>query len=138
MPYRVKLPPDVNKSLNIGPSPSKSGNSGNGCNSANTPDATQAASVPAPSTCPPLPKGVRLVSYKPKTPPVAIELVSVVTDVDRFLQHYLEELDARLHHPLQIRAGGSVFEILNRLAEVGLEVAIDSPQRGEPEGDPAG
>lgn len=54
-------------------------------------------------------------------------VVSVVTDVDKFIRHYLEELDARLHNPVQIRGGGSVFEILSKLAEGGLELAIEGP-----------
>jgi hypothetical protein len=97
----------------------------------------EAPGVPAPLVCPPLPKGVRLVRYEPKTPPVAINLVSVVTNVDKFLRYSLAELDARLHNPVQIRAGGSVFEILSKLAEAGLELAIEGPQRDDPKRDPA-
>lgn len=80
---------------------------------------------------------MRIINYKPKTPPVTIELVSVVTDVDKFLRHYLEDLDARLNRPLQIRAGSPVIEILSKLAEVDLEVAIEAPQRGVPKKGPA-
>jgi hypothetical protein len=46
--------------------------------------------------------------------------------VDKFIGRYLAELDARLHSPVQIRGGGSVFEILTKLAEAGLELAIDA------------
>jgi hypothetical protein len=138
MPYRIKLPPDVNKFPKLRlPSSPRSGDSGDNGVPVDTCDIPEAQNVPAPSVCLPLPKGVRLISYKPKTPPLAIELISVVTNVDKFLRHYLGELDARLNRPLQIRAGGSVFEILSKLAEVGLEVTIDAPQRGEPKGDPA-
>ena len=39
------------------------------------------------------------------------------------------ELSARLHSPVQIRAGDSVFELLTKLADCGLELAIESPLR---------
>jgi hypothetical protein len=51
--------------------------------------------------CPyPLPVGVKLLSYAPKNPPVAVTVCSVVTDVPKFIQYALGELDARLHHPV--------------------------------------
>jgi len=86
----------------------------------------------APPECPLLPKGVRLVKYAPKTPPVAIAPVSIVNDVRRFIEAKLAELDARLNKPIQIRAGDGVFEILSKLAEVGVELAIEVPERGTP------
>jgi hypothetical protein len=86
-------------------------------------------STTAPAACPPLPQGVRLIRYAPQKPPVGIVQVRIVTDLDKFIRHYLAELDARLHNPVQIRAGGSVFEILDKLAEVGVELAIETPPR---------
>lgn len=74
-----------------------------------------------------LPSGVLLVSYQPKEPPVAIAVCSVVTDVPKFINHALSELNARLHAPTQIRAGDSVFELLSKLADCGLELTIDWP-----------
>jgi hypothetical protein len=100
----------------------KSGDTGDGGDGAGP-------AVPNPSSCPPLPRGVRLVRYQPKTPPVAIQVVSIANDIDKFLRHYLRELDARLNSPVQIRGGGSVFEILDKLAEVGVELAIETPPR---------
>ncbi len=85
--------------------------------------------VGAPAQPPPLPRGVRLVSYQPKEPPVAITVCSVVTDVPKFMEHCLAELSARLHSPVQIHAGDSVFELLSKLADCGLELAIEWPQR---------
>ena len=35
---------------------------------------------------------------------------------------------ARLHNPIQIRAEDSVFEILAKLEQVGLQVAINDPR----------
>lgn len=78
-----------------------------------------------------LPAGVRLVRYEPKAPPVAVTVCSVVTDVPKFIQHALEELDARLHHPVQIKAGGSVFELLSKLGDCGLELRLEWPPEGQ-------
>jgi hypothetical protein len=82
--------------------------------------------------CPyPLPVGVKLLSYAPKNPPVAVTVCSVVTDVPKFIQHALGELDARLHHPVQIKAGDSVFDLLSKLADVGLELKLEWPPEGQ-------
>jgi hypothetical protein len=83
--------------------------------------------IPASAQCPPLPLGVRLIRYLPKAPPVDVSVCLVVVDVATFISRNLEELDARLNHPVQIRSGGSVFEILARLAEVGVEVSLEPP-----------
>jgi hypothetical protein len=78
----------------------------------------------APEECPPLPKGLKVVRYQPKTSPVAIDVSSVVTDVEGFIRAELLELDARLHNPVQIRGGWGVFTILERLRQVGVELEI--------------
>jgi hypothetical protein len=81
-----------------------------------------------------LPRGVRLVRYEPKPPPIAIDVCSIVVDVERFIQTELAELDARLHSPIQIRGGWGVFTILDRLRQVGLDLEIEpvleKPQTG--------
>ena len=76
-----------------------------------------------------IPNGVRLVSYVAKTPPVAVTVCSIVNDVPKFIRHALQELDARLHHPVQIKAGNSVFELLSKLADAGLEVCLEWPPK---------
>lgn len=78
-----------------------------------------------------LPVGVKLLAYSPKAPPVAVTVCSVVTDVPKFIQHALEELDARLHHPVQIKAADSVFELLLKLADCGLELRLEWPPEGQ-------
>jgi hypothetical protein len=78
----------------------------------------------APNQCPALPLGVRMVRYEPKSPPVSIDVCSVVVDVEKFIRTELRELDARLHAPTQIRGGWGVFTILDRLRQVGLELEI--------------
>jgi len=80
--------------------------------------------VSAPPECPPLPPGVRLVRYTPKTPPVAIQPCSIVTNVDKFIRSYLRDLRFRLEHP-EAYACTPMCEILAKLAEVGVELALD-------------
>jgi len=78
--------------------------------------------------CPyPLPQGVKLLRYERKAPPVAVTVCSVVMDIPKFIQHALGALDARLHHPVQIKAGDSVFELLSKLADAGLELRLEWP-----------
>lgn len=81
-----------------------------------------------PSECPyPLPKGIKLIRYVPKNRPVAVTVCSVVTDVPKFIQHAIRELDARLHSPVQIRAVDSVFDLLSKLADCGVELRLVWP-----------
>lgn len=74
-----------------------------------------------------LPEGVLLLRYERKVPPVAVTVCSVVTDPDKFIRHALAELDAGLHHPVQIKAGDWVFELLSKLADCGLELRFEWP-----------
>lgn len=71
-----------------------------------------------------LPGSVRLIRYSPKKPPVAVAPISIVTDVDKFIRAYLRDLAQRLQHP-GTHACASLPEILAKLAEVGLELALD-------------
>lgn len=81
-----------------------------------------------PARCPfNIPRGVLLRSYKRRKPPVVLTLCCVVTDVAKFIQHALDELNARLHSPVQIKAGDSVFELLSKLADCGLELRLEWP-----------
>jgi len=78
-----------------------------------------------------LPEGVRLLRYRPVTPPVAVTVCSVVIRPDAFIRTALAELDARLHRPIQIRGGDSVFELVSKLADCGLELRLEWPPVGE-------
>jgi hypothetical protein len=69
-----------------------------------------------------LPPGVRVIRYAPKTPPVAVAPVSVVTDVGKFIRAYVEDLKFRLEHP-ETYACARLDEILAKLADVGVELA---------------
>lgn len=83
------------------------------------------AGVPACPDCPALPPGVRLVRYAPKAPPVAVQPCSIVTDVDKFIRRYLEDLRFRLENP-KVYACAPLDEILAKLAEVGVELVLGS------------
>jgi hypothetical protein len=83
-----------------------------------------------PGACPyTLPEGVRLIRYERRTRDVAVTVCSIVDDVPKFIQHALQELDARLHHPVQIKAGDSVFELLSKLADCGVELHLEWPPK---------
>ncbi len=86
----------------------------------------RSSGVPAPVGCPPLPLGVRLIKYAPKTPPVAVRPCSIVADVDKFISAYLRDLRFRLEHP-KAYACAQLPDILAKLAEVGLELRLEAP-----------
>jgi hypothetical protein len=90
----------------------------------------EARGVLASADPPPLPRGVRLLSYCPKSPPVAVTSISVVTDISKCLRSYLQDLEFRLEHP-QARVCAPLSEILSKLAEVGVELALDPPRAPE-------
>jgi hypothetical protein len=86
----------------------------------------QAERVKIPGTCPyTLPEGVHLTRYTPKHRRVAVTVCSMVEDVPKFIGHALHELEARLRSPIQIKAGDSVFELLSKLADCGLELRLE-------------
>ena len=80
--------------------------------------------VQAPASPPPLPRGVRLVLYAPKTPPVAIEQCSVVTNVDLFIRTTLADLEAKLGDTAGVKGGWTVPQMMDRLRQVGLVLEI--------------
>ena len=82
--------------------------------------------TPCPYT---LPEGVSLLNYTRKAGPLPVTVCSIVVDVPTFVQHALAELDARLHNPVQIKAGDSVFELLSKLGDCGLELRLEWPVR---------
>jgi len=86
----------------------------------------------APRACPSLPQGVRLVRWEPKSPPVAIDVCSVVVDVPKFVQGELRALDSRLNNPRPIDGGFTVPQMLDQLRQVGLEVELQEKAGAEP------
>ena len=87
-----------------------------------------------PGTSIPLPLGVRVIRYTPVQPNANKGAGITIADPPKIIKTQLADLDARLNHPVQIRGGGSVFEILAKLAEVGLELAIERPRTASPDG----
>jgi hypothetical protein len=85
-----------------------------------------AAYLKARSAIPPMPKGVRLVRWEPKAAPVAIDVCSVVVDVPKFIESELRALDSRLNNPWTIHGGFTVPQMLDRMAQAGAVVALES------------
>jgi hypothetical protein len=79
----------------------------------------------APSTSPAMPKGVRLIRWELKQTPVAIDVCSVVVDIPKFIERELRALDSRLNNPWTIHGGFTVPQMLDRLAQAGLEVELE-------------
>jgi hypothetical protein len=75
-----------------------------------------------------MPPGVRLLAWNLKKPPVAIETCAVVTDSALFARTTLEQLRRALAHPKR-RVGWSVPQLIDRLAQVGVIVALESKVR---------
>ncbi len=74
--------------------------------------------------CSPMPEGVRLVRWKLKEPPIAMETCTVVTDPARFASTTLAQLKAALANPGRW-VGWSVPQLIDRLAQVGVTVALE-------------
>jgi hypothetical protein len=74
---------------------------------------------------PVMPPGVRLIAWNLKEPPVAIEACAVVTDSAFFARVTLEQLRTALVRP-KTWIGWSVPQLIDRLAQVGVFVALES------------
>jgi len=79
--------------------------------------------LPLPPT---LPNDLRLVSYAPKKPPVALEECSIVTNVELFIQSSLADLEYRMNHADEKRLGRTISQILDRLHQVGVVIEVES------------
>lgn len=78
--------------------------------------------------CPTLPQGVRLIRYEPKVAPVTIGVCSTVIDAALFIRTTLEQLRIALEEPKR-RIGWSVFQLIERLGQMGVIVMVDSGSR---------
>jgi hypothetical protein len=82
------------------------------------------------SSRPAMPAGVRLLSYRPKEPPVALGNGETVIDSKRFVQATMRQLEAKLCGASGWNYGWrSLPELLERLAAVGCIVALDNPRK---------
>jgi len=73
---------------------------------------------------PTMPPGVHLVSWELKEPPVVLEMCSVVTNTALFAKTTLEQLRTALANPRRW-VGWSVPQLVDRLAQVGVQVKLD-------------
>jgi hypothetical protein len=72
---------------------------------------------------------VRLVAWNLKDPPIVIEYHAVVVDPAKFVRATLGELSERLTNPKR-KYGWSVPQLIDRLAQVGVIVALESAAPG--------
>ena len=77
---------------------------------------------------PAMPPGVRLIAWQLKEPPVAIETCAVVTNSALFARTTLEQLRRVLAQPKHW-VGWSVPQLLDRLAQVGVIVSLESTRK---------
>jgi hypothetical protein len=80
---------------------------------------------------PRMPPGIRLLEWHPKEPPVAIETCAVVTEPTLFARSTLEQLRIALANPKRW-VGWSVSQLIERLAQVGVIVALEVGKSSEP------
>jgi hypothetical protein len=82
------------------------------------------------AVAPPMPRGVVLMEWTLKEPPVAIETYAVVTNSDLFARMTLEHLRIALSEPKRW-VGWSVEQLIDRLVQVGVRVTVDRKPSNE-------
>jgi len=75
-----------------------------------------------------MPPGVRLLKWDPKTPPVAIARMGIVSNIDKFIDATLRELGARLQGKNFLAGNWSLRELVDRLEQVGVRVQVEHDQ----------
>ena len=78
---------------------------------------------------PPMPAGVRLVSWNPKSAPVQVNRYTTVTDTGKFICSTLLQLEAELEGRSWQSGNWGLCGLLERLAAVGCMVALENPRR---------
>jgi hypothetical protein len=73
-----------------------------------------------------VPRGVSLIQWDLKDPPVAIEECAVVTDTGLFARTTLNQLGIALAGPRRW-VGWTVSQLIDRLQQVGVTVVLDAP-----------
>jgi hypothetical protein len=71
-----------------------------------------------------MPKGVRVLQWKLKDPPVLLESFAVVTNSALFARATLEQLRMAINNPKRW-VGWSPAQLVERLDQVGVLVALD-------------
>jgi hypothetical protein len=78
---------------------------------------------------PPLmPPGVRLLKWEPKTPPVAVVRMGIVSNVDKFIGATVRQLRARLEGKDFLAGNWSLRELVDRLEQVGVHVQVEQDE----------
>jgi len=72
----------------------------------------------------PMPRGVKLIGWNLKDPPIAIDLCSVVIDPASFVDRTLNQLQAALTGKNWLAGNRTVRELVERLEQVGVEVVV--------------
>jgi hypothetical protein len=80
---------------------------------------------------PPMPPGVRLLKWLPKSPPLAIVRMGIVSNVHEFIAATLLQLRARLECKDFLAGRGPLRELVDRLEQVGVEVCVESAQSSD-------
>jgi hypothetical protein len=75
---------------------------------------------------PPMPPGIRLISWEPKQAPVMLERWSVVMDTRKFAFSTLEQLRSALKGKSWPAGNWSVAELVDRLKKVGMDVEVSA------------
>ncbi len=73
---------------------------------------------------PPMPEGVRLVSWEPRPAPVLLTTASVVTDVDQFIADTLAQLDTTLRSKQGPAKNWEARELVDRLEQCGVMIEV--------------
>jgi hypothetical protein len=78
---------------------------------------------------PPMPEGVRLVSWEPRPAPVLLTTESVVTDVDKFIHATLKELDTEIQWEpdtpiLRATHARRLRDFTDKLEQVGVVIEV--------------
>jgi hypothetical protein len=82
-----------------------------------------------------MPPGVRLIEWKLKEPPVAVDVYSVVIEPEKFARATLGELRISLANQTTRRkeyVGWSVAQLIDRLAQVGVRVDLETARSENP------
>jgi hypothetical protein len=77
---------------------------------------------------PPMPPGVRLIRWEPKTPPVQLPSGSTVVEIELFARTTLQQLDAHLKGKTWLAGNWGLSALLARLEAVGCFVALEDPR----------
>jgi hypothetical protein len=82
------------------------------------------------STVPVMPSGVRLIEWNLKEPPVCLEVYSVVSDTTKFAKSTLGQIE-RLLEDSKAKVGWSMPQLIDRLAQVGVIVELETEKSSE-------